>query len=141
MRVEITARNVRELLRKIDESLNEDVTEVYINLRPTKEVVVRILENAPNVKVIGCPPSLYPKVSKKVINALEKMGIRVVPIARGRGRPRKYSEKTVSLIREMLHRGKSPREISRSLGIPIRTLYYLISIYNLRPFVVEDDKD
>ncbi|WP_048146588.1 DUF1699 family protein [Pyrococcus abyssi] len=126
MRVEITARNIRELLRKIDENLNEDVTEVYINLRPTKEVIVRILDNAPNVKVIGCPPSLYPKVSKKVLRALEQMGIKVIPVEKGRGRPRKYSYKTLMMIEELLKKGKTPREISRDLGIPIRTLYYLL---------------
>ncbi|AFK23024.1 DUF1699 family protein [Pyrococcus sp. ST04] len=128
MRVEITARNMRELLKKIDDTLNEDVTEVYINLRPTKEVIVRILDNAPNVKVIGCPPSLYPKVSKKVINVLEQMGIKVIPISKGRGRPRKYSQKTIEQINEMLKKGKRPREISKALGIPLRTLYYLISM-------------
>ncbi|AEC51068.1 hypothetical protein PNA2_0150 [Pyrococcus sp. NA2] len=127
MRVEITARNVKELLRKIDEELNEDVTEVYINLRPTKEVIVRILENSPNVRIIGCPPSLYPKVSKKVINALNQIGIKIVPMEKGRGRPRKYSARTLELIDSMLKDGKSPREISEALGIPIRTLYYLIA--------------
>jgi len=127
MRVEIKGRNVRELLKRIDEVLNEDVTEVYINLRPTKEIIVRILENSPNVKVIGCPPSLYPKVSKKVMRALEQMGIKIIPVEKGRGRPKKYSTRTLEVINEMLRSGKTPREISKTLGIPIRTLYYLIA--------------
>ncbi|WP_457753003.1 DUF1699 family protein [Thermococcus sp.] len=127
MRVEITARNNEELLRKIDELLNEDVREVYINLRPTKEILVRILENAPNVKLIGCPPSLYPKVSKRVIRALRQMGIEVVPIKKSRGRPRKYDEAVLLRIRELMTQGKSPKEISRELGIPLRTIYYMLN--------------
>lgn len=127
MRVEIKARNNEELLRKIDRFLNEDVTEVYVNLRPTKEILVRILENAPNVRVIGCPPSLYPKVSKKAINALSQMGIKLIPVGYSRGRPRKYDEKTLSLIRRMMRQGKKPKEISRELNIPLRTLYYMIN--------------
>ncbi|WP_324735736.1 DUF1699 family protein [Thermococcus sp. SY098] len=127
MRVEITARNNEELLRKIDELLNENVREVYINLRPTKEILVRILENAPNVKLIGCPPSLYPKVSKRVIRALRQMGIEVVPIKKSRGRPRKYDEAVLLRIRELMAQGKSPKEISRELGIPLRTIYYMLN--------------
>ncbi|AEH24040.1 DUF1699 family protein [Pyrococcus yayanosii] len=127
MRVVVTARNTRELLRKLDEMLGEDVTEVYINMRPTKEIIVRILENAPNVRLIGCPPSLYPKVSKKVIRALEQMGIKLVPVERRRGRPRKYDEETVRRIQELIRSGKTAREISETLGIPLRTLYYMIS--------------
>jgi len=127
VRVEIKARNNEELLRKIDEMVNEDVREVYINLRPTKEILVRILENAPNVRVIGCPPSLYPKVSKRVIKALRQMGIDIVPIKKSRGRPRKYDEAVLLQIRELMKKGKTPKEISRELGIPLRTLYYMIN--------------
>ncbi|HIP89815.1 MAG TPA: DUF1699 domain-containing protein [Thermococcus paralvinellae] len=127
MRVEIKARNNEELLKKIDEMVNEDVKEVYINLRPTKEILVRILENAPNVRVIGCPPSLYPKVSKRVIKALRQMGIDIVPIKRSRGRPRKYDKTVLLQIRELMKKGKTPKEISNELGIPLRTLYYIIN--------------
>jgi len=127
VRVEIKARNNEELLKKIDEMVNEDVKEVYINLRPTKEILVRILENAPNVRVIGCPPSLYPKVSKRVIKALRQMGIDIVPIKRSRGRPRKYDKTVLLQIRELMKKGKTPKEISNELGIPLRTLYYIIN--------------
>ncbi|ASJ02961.1 DNA-binding protein [Thermococcus profundus] len=126
MRVEVKARNNGELIRKLRESLGPDVTEVYINLRPTKEIVVRILENAPNVRRISCPPSLYPKVSKKIINALAQIGVQLVPEGYPRGRPRKYKEETVRTVLNMFSSGKGPKEISRTLGIPLRTVYYLI---------------
>lgn len=126
MRVEIKARNNTELIKKLQEKLCPEVTEVYINLRPTKEIVVRILENAPNVRKISCPPSLYPKVSKKIINALSQIGVQLVPEGYPRGRPRKYDERTIRKIMEMLSSGKGVREISSSLGIPLRTVYYLI---------------
>ena len=126
MRVEIKARNNEELIRKLNERLNEDVTEVYINLRPTKEILVRILERAPNVRKISCPPSLYPKVSKKVTAALAQMGIELVPEGYPRGRPRKYDEKTVGKVRELLQKGVPAKEISSRMGIPLRTVYYMI---------------
>ncbi|WP_297536163.1 DUF1699 family protein [Thermococcus sp.] len=125
MKVKVSAKTYDELLRKLSR-LTEDVTEVYINLRPTKEVVVKILENAPNVRRISCPPSLYPKVSKRIIYALGQLGIELVPEERPRGRPRKYDEKTVKLVRELATRGIPMREISERLGIPLRTVYYML---------------
>ncbi|WP_297513622.1 DUF1699 family protein [Thermococcus sp.] len=126
MKVRVSAKTYDELLRKLSE-LDEDVTEVYVSLRPTKEVVVKILENAPNVKRISCPPSLYPKVSKRVIYALGQLGIELVPENRPRGRPRKYDEKTVKLVRELAKKGVPMREISERLGIPLRTVYYMVN--------------
>ncbi|WP_010478698.1 DUF1699 family protein [Thermococcus zilligii] len=126
MRVEVKAKNNGELLRKLDKSLNENVTEVYINLRPTKEIVVHILERAPGVRRISCPPSLYPKVSRRIISALSQLGVELVPEGHPRGRPRKYSGETVKTVLEMFSSGKEPREISRSLGIPLRTVYHLL---------------
>jgi len=125
MRVEVKARNNAELIRKLRESLSDEVTEVYINLRPTKEILVRILENAPNVRRISCPPSLYPKVSKKAIAALAQMGIELVPESYPRGRPRKYDEETVKRVRELLSGGIPAKEVSDRLGIPLRTVYYM----------------
>ncbi|WP_297419004.1 DUF1699 family protein [Thermococcus sp.] len=125
MRVEVKAKNNAELVRKLRESLSDEVTEVYINLRPTKEILVRILENAPNVRKISCPPSLYPKVSKKVIAALAQMGIKLLPEGYPRGRPRKYDEGTVRRVRELIRGGMSAKEVSESLGIPLRTVYYM----------------
>jgi hypothetical protein len=126
MRVEVKAKNNFELLKRLDESLHDGVTEVYVNLRPTKEIVVHILERAPNVRRISCPPSLYPKVSKKVINALSQIGVELVPEGCPRGRPRKYDEETVRQVQELLRQGTPAKEISQNLGIPLRTVYYLV---------------
>ncbi|ASJ11215.1 DNA-binding protein [Thermococcus sp. P6] len=125
MRVEVKARNVPELLRKL-RNLDENVTEVYVNLRPTAEIVVAILDRAPNVRRISCPPSLYPKVSRRVIEALSQLGIELVPEGYPRGRPRKYDEGTVRKVRTLFREGVPAREISARTGIPLRTVYYLI---------------
>ncbi|AEK72119.1 DNA-binding protein [Thermococcus sp. 4557] len=133
MRVEIKARNNAELIAKLRESLNEEVTEVYINLRPTKEILVRILERAPNVRKISCPPSLYPKVSKRVIAALAQMGIELVPEGYPRGRPRKYNERTIREVQNLLMKGVPAKEISTRMGIPLRTVYYLLEQTGMKP--------
>ncbi|ASJ00736.1 DUF1699 family protein [Thermococcus gorgonarius] len=134
MRVEVKARNNGELLRKLDKSLNENVTEVYINLRPTKEIVVHILERAPNVRRISCPPSLYPKVSKRIINALSQLGVELVPESFPRGRPKKYDEETLRKVVEMIESGKGAKEVSESLNIPLRTVYYIVKNFKGHSF-------
>ena len=126
MRVEVKAKNNAELLKKLDSALNGNVTEVYINLRPTKEILVWILERAPNVRTISCPPSLYPKVSKRIIHALSQMGIQLLPEGYPRGRPRKYGEETVRWLRSLAKSGVPPKEISRRTRIPLRTVYYIL---------------
>ncbi len=132
MRVEVKAKNNAELLKKLEGVLNVDVTEVYINLRPTKEILVWILERAPNVRRISCPPSLYPKVSKKIIHALSQMGIQLLPEGYPRGRPRKYGEETIKRLYSLAREGVPPKEISRRTGIPLRTVYYLLGTGSLR---------
>ncbi|AMQ17871.1 DUF1699 family protein [Thermococcus peptonophilus] len=129
MKVRVKAKTYSELIRKLDEALNEDVSEVYVNLRPTKEVIVKILERSPNVRKITCPPSLYPKVSQKVIIALNQLGVELLPESYPRGRPKKYDEKTVKQVVEMARKGVPMKEISRKLGIPLRTAYYLANLY------------
>jgi hypothetical protein len=128
MKVRVKAKTYPDLLRKLEEALDERVTEVYVNLRPTKEVVVKILENSPNVRRITCPPSLYPKVSRKVISALAQIGVELLPESFPRGRPRKYDERTMRQVVEMARRGVPMKEISERLGIPLRTVYYLANL-------------
>ncbi|MBP1910841.1 DUF1699 family protein [Thermococcus stetteri] len=130
MKVRVKAKTYPDLLRKLEEALDEEVTEVYVNLRPTKEVVVKILEHSPNVRKITCPPSLYPKVSQKVIMALNQLGVELLPESYPRGRPKKYDEKTVKQVVEMARKGMPMKEISRKLGIPLRTVYYLANLYS-----------
>ncbi|WP_258084308.1 DUF1699 family protein [Thermococcus thermotolerans] len=132
MRVEVKARNNSELIRKLNEVLSDEVTEVYVNLRPTKEILVRILERAPNVRKISCPPSLYPKVSKKAVKALAQMGIELVPEGYPRGRPRKYDEGTIKEVQNLIMNGVPPKEISARMGIPLRTVYYMIEQLGVR---------
>jgi len=131
LRAVIRASNKEELIRRIEETLNEDVTEVYINMRPTKEIVVTILDNAPNVRRISCPPSLYPKVSKRIVRTLKAMNIELIPEKTKRGRPRKYSEATMREVIDLIRKGKKPREISAQMHIPLRTVYYFINNTNM----------
>ncbi len=85
---------------------------------------MELLEKYPELKKIKCPSSLYVRTSKKYLDALSELGIEVEPVIK-RGRPKKYGETEPKIIQKMINKGKSPKEISEELQIPLKTVYYL----------------
>ena len=58
------------------------------------------------------------------MDALDELGVEVEPVLR-RGRPKKYSSSDATKIQKMLDKGESPKEISKKLNLPVKTVYYL----------------
>jgi len=124
---EFKAKTKREMIELIREGYED--REVYVNLRPCIDIVVELLENGPNLSVIYCPPSLCELTSKRVKNALEKVGISLVPRGGGAGRPSIYSEDDITEIRKLMKIGLSVTRISQELDIPRRTIYHLLGTH------------
>lgn len=97
---------------------------VHINQPLTSRKIMEVLEKYPDLKKITCPASLYKRTSPKYLDALKELGIEVEPRA-GKGRPKKYQEKDVFLIKSLLKGGKTPKEISKEMEIPLKSIYYL----------------
>ena len=97
---------------------------VYVNEPLSSRKIIELLEEHPHLKKITCPKSLYLRTSQKYIDALSQLGVEVEPLTR-RGRPKRYTESDVENIKKMLKKGASPQEISDSLHIPLKTVYYL----------------
>jgi len=85
---------------------------------------MELLDQYPDLKKISCPPSLYSRISPKYIQALNELGVTVVPVEK-KGRPKKYNEKDAENIRHLLKSGNTPKEIAETLNIPLKTVYYL----------------
>lgn len=100
------------------------VDEIYVNEPLSSKKIMEILQKHPNIKVIKCPSSLYPRISKKYVNALNELGVEVIPIQK-KGRPKKYDEAEVELIQQMLQQGLTPQEAADKTGLPLKTIYYL----------------
>ena len=100
--------------------------EVYVPRRISRTLAARLLQEHPDLKRILVPRSLYEQTSKRVIAALKEVGVEVVPTGRSRGRPRKYGDDVINRVVEMRKRGASVREIAERMGIPVRTVYYLL---------------
>ncbi len=97
---------------------------MYVNKPLSSRTIVELLDKYPNLKKIRCPNSLYLRTSKRYLDALSQLGIEVEPVIR-RGRPKKYGDLDIKNIRKMLKEGKSPKEISDTLKIPLKSVYYL----------------
>ncbi len=122
----IKAKTKQELLQKIETNLNGTDEEVYISLRPTLEIIMRILEKSPGVRKISCPHSLYLQVSRKVFRVLEGKGVKLEPGEFKVGRPNKYDEDTIAMMITARKNGKTAKQISEEFEIPLRTVYYYL---------------
>ncbi len=109
--------------------MSEDI--IHVNEPLTSRKIMELLETYPDLKKITCPVSLYNRTSPKYIDVLNELGI-VVESKAGKGRPKKYSDKDAFLIKKMLNEGKTPKEISQEMKIPIKSVYYLNKDLNLK---------
>ncbi|MCD6414229.1 MAG: helix-turn-helix domain-containing protein [Candidatus Diapherotrites archaeon] len=125
----IQVSNKEELLREID-SLDNSVEDIYINTRPSVEIINRILENAPAIRKIYCPPSLLKQTSTRAFEVLDKHGVSLDKHGIRVGRPTKYSSSIVQEVFERKERGMSVKDISKQMKIPIRTVYYYLKKNN-----------
>lgn len=122
----IRAKDKEELLEEI-EMLEKNHDELYISLRPTQEIVERIVEQTEALDKLKCPKSLYYQVGKKVNEKLQKHEINLEPGEYTPGRPRKYTEEEITKMIELREKGKSVQDISDHMDVPIRTIYYYLN--------------
>lgn len=120
----LKGRNKNELMAKLKELNGEDT--VYINMRPTIDIVNAILNTSSNVKSIVCPPSLYAQASQKVKGALDGAGVALRQGDFKVGRPKKYDAGTVQAILGKKTSGQSAKAIAQEMEIPLRTVYFYL---------------
>ncbi|BDZ71288.1 hypothetical protein [Methanobacterium petrolearium] len=54
--------------------------EIYFNKPLSFSKIMELLDQYPDLKKINCPPSLYSRTSSKYLEALDELGIAVVPV-------------------------------------------------------------
>ena len=109
------------------DSYPHDSEDVYVPRRLSANLAAVLLKRFPKLKRIVVPRSVYDAVSPKVLNALKAVGVDVVPSERHRGRPPKYSEAVINEICTRYTRGESAAEIAKDMGVPERSVYYILS--------------
>lgn len=97
---------------------------IYVNQPLSSQKIMEILDKHPEVQKITCPPSLYKRISPRYLDVLNKLGVEVEPVEKT-GRPRKYGAKEKEALEKMFREGYTPQEISDTMDIPLKTVYYL----------------
>jgi len=103
-----------------------DATAIYCTLRLSMNTVNVLLNVFPNVKEIYMPRSLIKLTPEELKNYLKEKGVELKSTNRGRGRPPKYDEKTIKTVVDKYKAGESPEDIAKELGIPARSVYYIL---------------
>jgi len=119
----IQTRNKSELLREI-KAVQPHTKELYINARPSMDIVSSIFESAPNLELLACPPSLLKQTSTRVFKTLDLKGVKIIHHEVGVGRPKKYESELLAKIRDLREKGTSVKEIAKNSNMPLRTVYY-----------------
>ena len=115
--IELRGKSTKELIEKVKNTDFGDEKEIYINTELSKNLVIDILENSNNEKIY-LPEWKDRRTNKKLIEALEGIGLEVKPVKAKTGRPSKNEE----IISKYL--GKHPKEISKITGINLKTVEY-----------------
>jgi hypothetical protein len=121
----LRAKNKQELLAEIS-GLNGCDQEVYINLRPTLEIVEALTKRCANLQKIMCPPSLLKQTSKKVFRSLQSTSVKLGEGDFRVGRPNKYDAETLKQIAAQRAAGKQVKNIAAEMDIPLRTVYFYL---------------
>lgn len=122
----LKASDRTELLKKIRAEINSTTEEVYINTRPSIQIIITLLNKAPSLKKVYVPPSLCKETPKKIKKALNKIGIELIPFDKPRGRPRIHGEKALNYMLKLAKEGETAGQIAYKTGIPLRTVYYYL---------------
>jgi hypothetical protein len=120
----IKITNKEKVIKEIEKGVEDEV--VYLSIRPSIDVIVALLENDPNIRILLCSPSLYELTSVRVKNALKKVGISLEKGSFKVGRPVKYTKRDIEEIFTLYNSGVSVSKIAHELGIPRRTIYYYL---------------
>ena len=98
--------------------------EVHISTTLSSKKIMELIDKYPNLKIVTCPNSIYDRISKKYLEALEKLGI-TVKIKYNWGKPPKYTENDRINVVNLIKKGLFPQDIAEKLNLSVHTVYYL----------------
>ncbi|MFH1306510.1 MAG: hypothetical protein ABIH83_02525 [Candidatus Micrarchaeota archaeon] len=96
--------------------------EVRVKTKPGKEMFLRILDMT-EVNKIYITRGLYKTISKKVVDALESAGVRIIVLERKAGRPPKFEEEVKEKAKKMIGEGRKAKYIAGKLKVPSTSVY------------------
>ena len=95
--------------------MDEDVTSVHITKGLTSSTILDLIEEYPNLEEITCCPSIFNRISKNYIDALDQLDITVSKKYNWGAKP-KYSSLEKDVL-DLAKKGKKAKEIAGLLNI------------------------
>lgn len=104
--------------------MDESITVIHITKGLTSSTILDLIEEYPNLEEITCAPSIFNRVSKDYIDALNQLDIKVSKAYNWGAKP-KYSSQEEEIL-NLAKEGKKAKEIASLLDIPQNRVYYLL---------------
>ncbi|MGN1363650.1 MAG: hypothetical protein ACI4VU_08105 [Methanobrevibacter sp.] len=126
--------------------MSEDKTKVHITEALTSKKIIEITEEYPSLEIITCSQSIYNRIPKKYLNALEQLDINV-KVEYNQGAKPKYSKGLINKVIELKENGLTPKEIANKVELSTKKTYYILEKYsdiklnNYKRKYTEDDKE
>ena len=111
----------QDILREID--MHPEIREVFLKVKPSTRLLAYLLNNT-NLRRLYISEGIYRTIPPKVVNALRDMKVEVIVIPVKRGRPHLIDDHVIEKALSLKKKGMTMDEISSSLGVSKRTLYY-----------------
>lgn len=108
---------------------SNDIYKVHITEALSSKRIMELINEYPELRVITCSKSLYNRIPKKYLNALEQLDIDV-KIEYNQGAKPKYSKELINNVIGLKNQGYKPKDISNQLNIKIKQVYYIIEKYS-----------
>lgn len=105
--------------------MDENIKEIHITDPLTSRKIMELMDEYPNLNKITICPSLFNRIPKTYLDALNKLEINVETKYNWDAKSKYSIEK--NRISSLAKDGKTPKEISKNLQIPLSRVYYLLS--------------
>ena len=109
--------------------MSEDKTKVHITEALTSKKIIEITEEYPSLEIITCSQSIYNRIPKKYLYALEQLDINV-KVEYNQGAKPKYSKELINKVIELKEKGLTPKEISKKVQLSTKKTYYILEKYS-----------
>ncbi|GAA5819378.1 MAG: helix-turn-helix domain-containing protein [Methanobrevibacter sp. CfCl-M3] len=107
-----------------DDKTTDPIKEIHMTQSLSYKVIIELLDNYPALERITCPISLYNRISKKYIGALDRMGVSIQAKYNYK-HPKKYGEGIGSKVINLIQEGKTPLEVANIMNLPVEKVYYI----------------
>ncbi|OWT33345.1 hypothetical protein BGI41_02870 [Methanobrevibacter sp. 87.7] len=109
--------------------MSEDKIKVHITEALTSKKIIEITEAYPSLEIITCSKSIYNRIPKKYLSALEQLDI-TVKVEYNQGAKPKYSKELIEKVIKLKENGLTPKEIADIVELSTKKTYYILEKYS-----------